>query len=40
MELLGRFAQCGVVLLDEVPADLILRKVAVTARCGLGLGTT
>ena len=33
MELFWRLAQGSVVLLDEVPADLILREIAVPARC-------
>lgn len=38
MELLRRLAQSGVVLLDEVPANLILGQIAV-GRSGSGSGT-
>ncbi len=37
MKLLGRLAQSGVVLLDEVPANLILGQVAVSRGVGGGV---
>lgn len=38
MELLGRLAQSGVVLLNEVPANFILGKVVVGGAVGIDVG--